>query len=46
VPACFYRLGVGINNQERKHLHNAYFDIDELALKNSIGMMSWLAVNS
>jgi hypothetical protein len=37
---------VGINNQERKHLHNAYFDIDELALKNSIGMMSWLAVNS
>jgi amidohydrolase len=46
VPACFYRLGVRINNQERKHLHNAYFDIDELALKNSIGMMSWLAVNS
>ena len=46
VPACFYRLGVGINNQERKHLHNAYFDIDESALKNSIGIMSWLAINS
>ena len=46
VPACFYRLGVGINNQERKHLHNAYFDVDESALKNSIGIMSWLAVNS
>ena len=46
VPACFYRLGVGINNQERKHLHNAYFDIDESALKNSIGVMSWLAINS
>ena len=45
VPACFYRLGVGINNQERKHLHNAYFDIDESALKNSIGIMSWLAIN-
>jgi amidohydrolase len=46
VPACFYRLGVGINNQERKHLHNAYFDIDESALKNSIGIMSWLAIKS
>ena len=46
VPACFYRLGVGINNQETKHLHNAYFDIDESALKNSIGIMSWLAINS
>ena len=46
IPACFYRLGVGINNQDRKHLHNAYFDIDESALKNSIGIMSWLAINS
>ena len=46
VPACFYRLGVGAGKQERKHLHNAYFDIDELALKNSIGLMSWLAINS
>jgi metal-dependent amidase/aminoacylase/carboxypeptidase family protein len=46
VPACFYRLGVGIKNQERKHLHNAYFNIDESALKNSIGLMSWLAINS
>jgi len=46
LPACFYRLGVGINNQERKHLHNANFDIDDSALKNSIGIMSWLAINS
>tara|TARA_B100000886_G_scaffold322497_1_gene265554 strand:+ start:1811 stop:2986 length:1176 start_codon:yes stop_codon:yes gene_type:complete len=46
VPACFYRLGVGKNNNERKHLHNAYFDVDESALKNSIGIMSWLAINS
>ena len=46
VPACFYRLGVGANKKERKHLHNAYFDVDELALKNSIGLMSWLAINS
>tara|TARA_B100001057_G_scaffold141401_1_gene141145 strand:+ start:2132 stop:3307 length:1176 start_codon:yes stop_codon:yes gene_type:complete len=46
IPACFYRLGVGINNQERKHLHNAFFDVDESALKNSIGLMSWLAICS
>ena len=46
VPACFYRIGVGKNNQEKKHLHNAYFDVDESALKNSIGIMSWLAINS
>jgi len=46
LPACFYRLGVGINNQNRKHLHNAHFDIDDSALKNSIGIMSWLAINS
>ena len=46
VPACFYRLGVGAGNQDRKHLHSAYFDIDESALKVSIGMMSWLAINS
>jgi len=46
VPACFYRLGVGISNKQRKHLHSAYFDIDESALKVSIGMMSWLAINS
>ncbi|MBH83594.1 MAG: N-acyl-L-amino acid amidohydrolase [Flavobacteriales bacterium] len=46
VPACFYRIGVGISNKQRKHLHSAYFDIDESALKVSIGMMSWLAINS
>jgi amidohydrolase len=46
IPACFYRIGVGKNNHERKHLHNAYFDVDESALKNSIGIMSWLAINS
>lgn len=46
VPACFYRLGVGKAKKEKKHLHTAYFDIDESALKNSIGLMSWLAINS
>ncbi len=46
VPACFYRLGVG--NKKKgitSGLHTSTFDIDESALKESIGLMSWIAVN-
>ena len=46
VPACFYRLGVGFAGQEDRLLHNPYFDVDENALKLSVGMMSWLAVKA
>lgn len=46
VPSCFYRIGVGAPQQERRYLHNAKFDVDENALKHSIGLMSWLAINS
>lgn len=46
VPACFYRLGVGSQKKGiTSGLHSATFDIDEDALKQSIGLMSWLAVN-
>lgn len=44
VPACFYRLGVG--NKKKgitSGLHTPTFDIDESALKDSIGLMSWIA---
>lgn len=47
VPACFYRLGVG--NKKKgitSGLHTATFDIDETALEDSIGLMSWLAINA
>ena len=47
VPACFYRLGVG--NFEKgitSSIHTPTFNIDEEALKDSIGLMSWLALNS
>lgn len=47
VPACFYRLGVG--NKKKgitSGLHTSTFDIDESALKESIGLMSWIAANS
>ncbi len=47
VPACFYRLGVG--NKKKgitSSIHTPTFNIDEDALKESIGLMSWIAVNS
>jgi amidohydrolase len=47
LPACFYRLGVG--NKKKgitSGLHTSTFDIDEDALKESIGLMSWIAINS
>ena len=46
VPSCFYRIGVRATNGSRRYLHNAEFDVDENALRHSIGLMSWLAVNS
>jgi amidohydrolase len=46
VPACFYRLGVGnVAKGITSGLHTPTFDIDEIALKYSIGMMAWLAIN-
>lgn len=47
VPACFYRLGVG--NKKKgitSGLHTSNFNVDESALKESIGVMSWIAINS
>jgi len=44
--ACFYRLGTG--NEEKginSAVHTPTFDIDEEALKTSIGLMSFIAVS-
>ncbi len=47
VPACFYRLGVGNKKLGiTSGLHTSTFNIDESALKESIGLMSWIALNS
>ena len=45
APACFYRLGVrnekmGITSS----VHTSTFNIDESALENGMGLMSWLAI--
>lgn len=47
VPACFYRLGVGNKKLGiTSGIHTSTFNIDESALKESIGLMSWISVNS
>ncbi len=46
VPSCFYRIGVGDKNGSRRHLHNPNFNVEEAALKHSIGLMSWLAIKA
>jgi amidohydrolase len=46
MPGCFYRLGTG--NKKKgitSPVHTTTFDIDEEALRTSIGMMAWLAVS-
>ncbi len=47
LPACFYRLGVGNKKQGiTSGLHTATFNVDESALKTSIGLMAYLAANA
>lgn len=46
IPACFYRVGVGNKEKGFTHpIHSPFFKIDENALKTSVGLMCWLAVN-
>ena len=43
IPGCFYRMGTGNDRKNtRFSVHTDQFDIDEDALKNSAGLMSWL----
>ncbi len=45
IPSCFYRIGVDYpNSKEIKNLHSAYFDIYEPILENSVGVMTFIAV--
>lgn len=47
LPACFYRLGVGNKKLGiTSGLHTATFNVDESALKESIGLMAYLAIQS
>lgn len=45
MPSCFYRLGIANKNQGLSAgLHTSTFDIDEEALRTSIGLMSYIAI--
>lgn len=47
IPACFYRLGVGhANDEKRPALHTSNFNVDETCLKISTGLMAWLAIQT
>lgn len=47
LPACFYRLGVGNKKLGiTAGLHTPTFNVDENALKDSIGLMAYLAINA
>jgi amidohydrolase len=46
IPACFYRIGVGnVAKGITSGIHTATFNIDEEALKVSVGNMAWAAIN-
>ncbi|MGB1247502.1 MAG: M20 metallopeptidase family protein [Chitinophagales bacterium] len=38
IPACFYRIGTGSDENTRNGLHTPNFDIDEKALETSVGL--------
>jgi len=46
VPACFYRLGTASGDgRNSESVHTASFDIDAMALKTGVGLMSVLALD-
>ncbi len=46
IPACFFRLGVGnVKDHITSGVHTPTFNIDERAIENGMGIMSWLAVS-
>jgi len=46
IPACFFRLGVGnVKGHITSGVHTPTFNIDEDAIENGMGIMSWLAVS-
>lgn len=45
-PSVLFRLGTSNNNKNTQNpLHSSNFNIDEKALKTSVGLISWLSVS-
>lgn len=46
IPSCLYRVGIDFPESNNiLNLHTTTFDLDENALENSIGIMSWITLN-
>jgi amidohydrolase len=43
-PSCMFRLGVAKPGETCAPLHTSRFDVDETAIKHSIGLFSWLGI--
>lgn len=44
IPGCFFRLGAGNKSKNiTSNVHTPTFNIDEAAIEQGIGMMTWLA---
>lgn len=42
IPGCFYRLGISSARVSHPVLHSSAFDVDELCLRESSGLMAFL----
>lgn len=46
IPACFYRIGTGKNENTQHGQHTSSFEVDDEALLNSVGTMAWIAIET
>lgn len=45
IPACFIRVGTGSDETNQNGLHTSNFDVDEEAMKTSVKLFSYYALN-
>lgn len=45
VPSCFYRIGVGLDDNKTYNLHASNFKLNEKAMQNAIGFMVWACIS-
>lgn len=45
TPSCFYRIGVGFDENKIYNLHASNFKLNENAMQNAIGYMVWASIS-
>ncbi|MDY0217548.1 MAG: M20/M25/M40 family metallo-hydrolase, partial [Bacteroidales bacterium] len=45
TPSCFYRIGVGFDEEKTYNLHASNFKLNEKAMQNAIGFMVWACIS-